>query len=219
MTTATQTPPVLRDDATKGHVGPIELLFDLVYVFTIIQLSHYVVEHLSLLGLLQATVLFLAVWWGWNYTAWAMNWLNPHARPVQLLLAVLMLAALTMAVAIPEGLGERAWMFVAGYVALQLIRGGVMTWVFRGQVMGRNYAHLSVWSLAASAVMALGLLATDELRLGIWALAVLIDYAGPRFNYWVPGRGSTPWTRGPSPNPTLRSGAGWCSSSRSVNPC
>jgi low temperature requirement protein LtrA len=45
-----------------GRVTFVELFFDLVFVFAITQLSHALLEHLTLLGLLQATLLFMAVW-------------------------------------------------------------------------------------------------------------------------------------------------------------
>ncbi|MGB3684275.1 MAG: low temperature requirement protein A [Ornithinimicrobium sp.] len=191
MSTDSSSQDLLRDDEVKGHVGPIELLFDLVYVFTIIQLSHYVVEHLSVLGLAQATVLFLAVWWGWNYTAWAMNWLNPHSRTVQLLLAVLMLAALCMAIATPYAFSDRATLFVSAYLVLQLVRSAFMVYAFRGQQMGQNYAQLLVWSGASGVLWVAGLFVPEDARLYVWALAVIVDYAAPRFGYWVPGKGAT----------------------------
>lgn len=186
------TATLLRRDQHQGQVGPIELLFDLVYVFTIIQLSHYVVAHLGGRGFAEAAVLFLAVWWGWNYTAWAMNWLNPFARSVQLLLAVLMLAALAMAVAIPDAFHERAGLFVAGYLVLQLLRSSVMVYAFRGQLMARNYAHLLAWSAAAGVIWVAGLFVDSELRLLAWALAVAVDYAAPFAGFWLPGRGTAP---------------------------
>ena len=193
----TPTSDLLRRDEHRGHVGPIELLFDLVYVFIIIQLSHYVVEHLNARGFAEAAVLFLAVWWGWNYTAWAMNWLNPFARSVQLLLAVLMLAALTTAVAIPEAFDERSGLFVAGYLALQLLRSAVMVVAFRGDVMARNYAHLLAWSALAGVFWVSGLFVDSDLRLLVWAVAVLVDYAAPFAGFWIPGRGSAPMSTWP----------------------
>ncbi|MEM7296596.1 MAG: low temperature requirement protein A [Pseudomonadota bacterium] len=65
---------------TPVKVTTIELFFDLVYVFAIIQLSHFLLHHLSWLGALEALTPFAAIWWAWNYTAWAANWKDPdHA--------------------------------------------------------------------------------------------------------------------------------------------
>ena len=49
-----------RDEAAK--VISLELFFDLVYVFAITQLSHYLLQHLTLLGALQTATLWFAVW-------------------------------------------------------------------------------------------------------------------------------------------------------------
>jgi low temperature requirement protein LtrA len=41
------TVPLARTGQRRSEVGPVELFFDLVYVFAIIQLSHLLIEHLS----------------------------------------------------------------------------------------------------------------------------------------------------------------------------
>ncbi|NEE03599.1 low temperature requirement protein A [Phytoactinopolyspora halotolerans] len=172
-------------------VGAVELFFDLVYVLTIIQLSHYLLYDLSWQGAAETAVLFLAVWWGWNYTAWAMNWLDPEHAGVRGLLVVLMLAALGMAIAIPDAFGGRAALFAAAYVIFQLIRSAFMVAAFRGQVMGRNYAQLLAWSGFAGVFWIAGAFVPDDAQLVVWALAVLIDYVAPLVGFWLPGVGGT----------------------------
>ena len=87
---------LLRARSVSGKEGnevkPVELLFDLVFVFAVTQLSHALLAHLDLKGALQAALLLVAVWWAWVYTAWATNWLDPDRTPVRLLLFALMLA-------------------------------------------------------------------------------------------------------------------------------
>ena len=131
-------------EGAAPDVGTAELLFDLVYVFAIIQLSHHLLAHLSVPGAAETLVLFLAVWWGWNYTAWAMNWLDPDHAAVRLLLAGLMLPALAMAIAIPDAFGADAGLFAGAYLVLQLTRSAFMVYAFRGRLMARNYAQLRV---------------------------------------------------------------------------
>lgn len=174
------------------EVGTIELFFDLVYVFAIIQLSHFLLAHLSGVGILEAGVLFLAVWWGWNYTAWAMNWLNPENVIVRALLAVLMLAALGMSISLPAAFANEALLFAGSYVTLQLLRSAFMVWACRGQALGRNYAHLLTWSGFASVFWIAGALVPDDLRLWLWLVAVVVDYAAPQVRFVLPGFGSRP---------------------------
>ncbi|MFC3493417.1 low temperature requirement protein A [Glycomyces rhizosphaerae] len=187
---------VLRERESTG-VGPVELFFDLVYVFAITQLSHFLLHHLGVEGALEFAVLFAAVWWGWNYTAWAANWLDPDNRTVQGFFALWMFASLGMAVAIPEAYGERAWLFVAAYLFLQLSRASFMVRAWRGQAMGRNYAQLLAWSAIAGVVWVAGVFVPDEARVWVWLGAVVLDYLGPRVNFWLPRVGGTPMSTWP----------------------
>src|SRR5262245_56952842 len=115
-----------RSGDAPPPVTTMELFFDLVYVFAVTQLSHHLAEHLTLRGAVQTLILFLAVWWAWNYTAWATNWIDPDRRPVRALMIVLMGLSLVMSAAIPEAFGERAAAFAIAYVALQLVRSTFM---------------------------------------------------------------------------------------------
>src|ERR1700742_2540182 len=66
-----------------SRVTNAELFFDLVFVFAITQLSHMLLGRFNALGAVQVTLLFLAVWWVWVYTAWVTNWLDPEQTPVR----------------------------------------------------------------------------------------------------------------------------------------
>ena len=57
-------PSHLRAGGDRGDhsVSPLELFFDLVFVFAVTQLSHYLLAHHTLAGALQTLVMFLAVW-------------------------------------------------------------------------------------------------------------------------------------------------------------
>ena len=83
----------------------MELFFDLVFVFAVTQLSHYLLEHHTALGALQTAVMFLAMWWARIYTAWATNWLDPGRTQIRLLLVFVMLLSLVLSSAIPGAFG------------------------------------------------------------------------------------------------------------------
>ena len=59
-----------RQIAPHQHhrVTYVELFFDLVFVFAVTQISHTLLAHFTPLGVLQVTLLFLAVWWVWVFT-------------------------------------------------------------------------------------------------------------------------------------------------------
>ncbi|AZT83816.1 low temperature requirement protein A [Marinobacter sp. NP-4(2019)] len=178
------------------HVTNMELFFDLVYVFSIIQLSHYLLAHQTAIGALEAFTLFAAVWWSWNYTAWATNWVNPDHLSGRILMIALMACALAMAIAMPSAFTAKAGLFVGAYVVMALLRAFYMALVFRGSRMGRNYAQLGLWS-ALSSVFWIAGAAFAECRLILWVIAVLVDYAAPYFGFWLPRLGATPMATWP----------------------
>jgi hypothetical protein len=55
-------PPLLRDRSGVQRVTNIELFFDLVYVFAVTQLSHYLIGHSTMAGALQTGLLLAMVW-------------------------------------------------------------------------------------------------------------------------------------------------------------
>lgn len=170
-------PALARTGHRRSEAGPIELFFDLVYVFAIIQLSHLLIEHLTWQGAAETVVVFAAVWWGWNYTAWAMNWLDPSRTSVQLLNGVLMLAALGMSIAIPSAFDQGAWLFVACYLFMGVLRPVFMMIAYRRHRLAANYRMLLVWTAGAGVVAALGIEVLPAPVLSIAVLAVLIVLA------------------------------------------
>jgi hypothetical protein len=154
-----------RSDDASPRVTQMELFFDLVYVFAITQLSDFLFAHRSPRGALEALILFLAVWWAWNYTAWATNWIDPERPPVALLMVVLMAISLVMSAAIPQAFDARGLAFAAAYVLLQLVRSGFVVWAFAaGERMRRNYAQLLAWSAIAAVPWLVGAVVHREDR-------------------------------------------------------
>jgi len=58
----------MREPATTGRVTNIELFFDLVYVFAVTQLSHFLLAHPDPAGALRAGLLLIMIWLLWVYT-------------------------------------------------------------------------------------------------------------------------------------------------------
>jgi low temperature requirement protein LtrA len=192
-----------RDAMREPEVTSAELFFDLVYVFAIVQLSEHLYDALTLRGALQTLVLFVGVWWSWNYTAWATNWIDPKRVPVAFLMVTLAGISLVMSTAIPDafaepGLPDRGLAFAGAYVALQLVRSAFMVYAFSlRETMGRNYAQLLAWSAIGGVVWIAGGLLHGDARLVAWAVAVAIELAAPLHGFWLPRLGGTPieeWT-------------------------
>jgi low temperature requirement protein LtrA len=188
----------LRDDRAQADhsVSPIELFFDLVFVFAVTQLSHYLLHHHTIAGALQTLIMFLAVWWAWIYTAWATNWLDPELPPVRLKLAIVMLLSLVLSSSIPDAFGRLGLTFALAYVAIQVGRTFYTAWA-KGEwrrAESKNLTRAGLYFVASAPLWIAGGIDPDpSRRLMLWAAALAIEYAGPVAFFVVPGLGrSTP---------------------------
>ena len=186
--------PLRARDGGEQPVTPLELFFDLVYVFAVTQLSHRLLEHLSVRGALETLMLLLVVWGVWVYTAWFTNWFDPDSLAVRLVLVAVMLASLVMSVAIPEAFGKRGLMFALAYVAIQVGRTAFTFIALRKSLGGshplsRTFQRILTWFVGAGVLWIIGGLLGGEARYAVWLLALAVDYSGPVVGYYIPGLG------------------------------
>jgi low temperature requirement protein LtrA len=181
---------LVRPREVARAVTPLELFFDLVYVFTVSQLSHNLLEHVDARGMAETVVLTLAVMYAWFMTVWTSNWLDGDRRPVQLLLLGLMFASLLMSTSVSGAFGDRAGLFVAGYLAIQLGRTAFAVWAFRGHRLHAHFVNALAWEVGTAPIWIAGIAADGDARLAIWAAATLIAYGGVIAGHPLPGRKS-----------------------------
>ena len=180
-----------RSGHESGRVTYVELFFDLVFVFAVTQLSHGLLHHLTPLGALETGLLMMAVWWVWIYTSWITNWLDPERAPVRMLLFVLMAAGVILSASFPTAFAGRGLTFAAAFVFMQVGRSLFMLWALKRHDDGnyRNFLRITLWLCLSAVFWIAGGFADPQLRLGLWAAAVAIEYVMPAAGMWVPGLG------------------------------
>ncbi|MBE9606113.1 low temperature requirement protein A [Acetobacteraceae bacterium H6797] len=180
-----------RGGHESGKVGMVELFFDLIFVFAVTQISHALLAEQTPLGILHAVIILGAVWWGWVYTAWVTNWLDPERMPVRLCLFALMAAGLAMSSAIHGAFHERGLAFAIAYVTLQLGRTGFTLWALRHETQERrrNFQRIFSWLATAGLLWVAGGLAPEGWREGLWIAALIVEFAGPATFFHTPGLG------------------------------
>ena len=201
MTAPSRSSP-LRHLRVRGEEGPqrtttVELFFDLVYVFAITQLSHLILDDLTVGGVARAAFLLVVVWWAWIYTTWMANWFDPASPAVRTILTGVMLASLLMAAAMPEAFDDRGMLFAASYVALQVGRNAAaMALLARDHRLRDVFERLLAWSVVSGALWLAGATLDGDQRLILWIPALALDLAAPVARYWLPDRGraaTTDW--------------------------
>lgn len=182
----------------ESQVTPLELFFDLVFVFAVTQLSHHLLQHLSLAGALQTLLLLVAVWMAWCYAAWLTNWFDPDQRVVRLVLVSISLASLLMSASLPDAFGERGLLFAGAAVTMQVGRSLFAVLALRGEPgLRRNFQRIATWSAAAGLLWLIGTFLDPGARGAVWLGAVAVDLIAPVVGFVTPGLGrsrTTDWT-------------------------
>lgn len=174
-----------------SRVTNAELFFDLVFVFAVTQISHTLLHHFTPLGVVEVTVLFLAVWWVWVYTAWVTNWLNPELTPVRILIFLMMLGGLVLSTTIPTAFEGRGLWFAIAYATMQV--GRTAFWLLatprHRTAVRHNAIRILVWLCGSAIFWILGGLSHGNERLWFWIVALAIEYVSPAVRFWVPKLG------------------------------
>jgi len=162
-------------DSTRDEVrvSTLELFFDLVFVFTITQLTTVLVSHPDGVGVLRVSLMLVVIWWMYGGYAWLTNVVAPDRLAYQLLLLGGMAAFLIISLAIPTAFGSGGVEFGLAYLVVVLIHAGLFT---RSQVGASGTAILKVAPLnlvAALAILGAGI-AGGAARGILWALAVAV---------------------------------------------
>lgn len=184
---------LLRATSREARVEPVELFFDLIFVFAITQLSHRLIAHPDPRGFLETTLLIVAIWWAWINTAWVTNWLDPRRTRVRLLLFAMMGAGLVVSMSIPDAFGARGLQFAVAYVAMELGRSLFMILANRvhNPPNALNFIRIFIWQAGAGVLWVAGGLMAGEERLWLWAGALALWTLAPLCYMYVPGLGAS----------------------------
>jgi low temperature requirement protein LtrA len=186
-----------RNAPHHHKVAPIELFFDLVFIFAVTQLSNYLADHFTLLGATQTLLMLIAVWWAWIYTTWVTNWLNPDTLPVRILLLVLMLPGLIGSSAIPKAFDTRGFAVALAYLGIQISRTVFFVWAAAPYPkVARNFQRVLVWLLAGGVLWIAGAMTDGWGRMWLWGAALTLEFVSPWVGFWVPRLGrslTTDW--------------------------
>lgn len=191
--------PLLRKRETEtATVSYSELLFDLIYVFSVTQLSHYLLHNLTWEGLLKETILWFAVWMLWQHTIWVTNWFNPDTRPIRILLFISMLVGLVMAAAIPYAFTYRGLIFAVCYVLIQAGRTLYIIGVLGDHHLAANFKRIMGWFCISAVFWITGAILQGEWQILLWIIAAICDYTAPMHGFALPRLGrsdsSKEWT-------------------------
>jgi low temperature requirement protein LtrA len=177
-TTAMPAEPEPQEELEE-QVTPLELFFDLVFVFAFTQVTALMAAHPTWEGVGQGMLVLAAVWWAWAGYAWLTNALHSDDGLARVGLLAAMAAMLIAALAVPQAFGDDSVVFGIAYFAVRAIHIAVYTYGapevdVRGAIRG-----LAPGLLAAPALIVVAGFLDGGAAAGLWIVALVIDYGTP----------------------------------------
>ena len=107
------------------RVSTLELFFDLVFVFTITQLTGVLVTGGDAASVVQVVAMFLVIWWMYDGYAWLTNAIATDRMRFRLLLLGGMGGFLVIALAIPQAYEGEGLAFGLAYLVVTVLHAGM----------------------------------------------------------------------------------------------
>ena len=166
-------------EGAEERVTPLELFFDLIFVFAITQVTGFVVDDPTWAGLAKGMLVLAMLWWAWTAYAWLTNTINPDEGEVRIAMFAAMGAMLIASLAVPDVFGDDALIFAFAYAFVRIAHLALYA------VAGRGDRDLlqAVARLATGATVAISLLFVaagldGRAQVIVWAVALVVDLLG-----------------------------------------
>jgi low temperature requirement protein LtrA len=169
-----------QPDAGEKRVAPLELFFDLVFVFALTQVTQLMSDNPTWEGLGQGMLVLVALWWAWGAYAWLTNYIAAENDRERLLMFAVMGAFLVAALAVPHAFDEDALLFGIAYAAARWLHIFIFAEANEDVDTGQAIVRLARTALPAPLLLiSAGLVDDGTARAVIWIVALGIDLAGP----------------------------------------
>jgi low temperature requirement protein LtrA len=183
------TAPSIQETPKQAYeVTPLELFFDLVFVFGVSQLSHHLLSYLSWRGAAETLVMLLAIFAVWFSTSWSATMFPVDEPRMRWMMLTVMLLGLFMNASVTRAFTTSPWPFILPFLLIQLGRAIWMIVNSTDAVFQDHYFRMLLWLIAATPLWVVGAMVGPEARLLWWVLAAGFDTIGRWLAHPIPGR-------------------------------
>jgi low temperature requirement protein LtrA len=164
----------------ERRTSPVELLWDLVFVFAVTQVSTLLSQDLSWTGLGHGMLLLALVWWAWSAFVWAANVEQERSRVLRSIFLLGSVFIFIAGLALPHVFGGQGTLFACTYAVVRLFHLALYVHASRqGSASLPAILGFASTVIAGMALLIGGSFLDGAPRAALWTLAVAIDYAGP----------------------------------------
>jgi low temperature requirement protein LtrA len=105
----------------EQRVTPLELFFDLVFVFALTQVTTVLSDNPTWSGLGHGLLILGVLWWAWAAYAWLTNTVDPGLGAVSAAMLVAMAAMFVAAIAVPDAFGSHGVLFGVAFLIVTVM--------------------------------------------------------------------------------------------------
>jgi low temperature requirement protein LtrA len=166
--------------AQERRSAPIELLWDLVFVFAITQVTTLLWRDLTWAGFGRAMLVLALVWWAWSAWVWAANAQAAASPMLRFCLLAASISIFISGLSIPHAFGGEGTLFALTYAIVRFLHLAVYVDASkRGNAKWSSMVGFVITITIGMVLLIAGSFADGALRIVLWVLAAAIDYAGP----------------------------------------
>jgi low temperature requirement protein LtrA len=171
--------------APADRVSAVELFFDLVFAFTLTQLTRMLERDLTPAGAGRVLLVFSALWYMYGGYAWLTNHVPPRRPAQKLALFVGMAGCFVAAIGIPHAFDGAGLLFGGGYLVVVIVH----LLVFTQSDVGEGVSRLAPYNLVGAVlIFGAGIAHSDVTLYGHWILGlfvmIVLPHLIPRWS-WV----------------------------------
>jgi low temperature requirement protein LtrA len=170
--------PVAVPAMPAARVSTLELFFDLVFVFTITQLTALLANTTTVVVTLRVMLMLAIILWMYGGYAWLTNAIAPDTRFRRTFFLVGMGGFLGISLSIPDAFGSTGWLFGLGYFVVNAVHSGLIV-ALAGPNASRVFARLGPMNLATAILVLVGGFLPLEWRYVFWVAALALLIASP----------------------------------------
>jgi low temperature requirement protein LtrA len=163
-------------------VAPLELFFDLVFVFGFTQVTTLLADNATWAGLGHALLILTALWWAWAAYAWLTNTLDPGEGTVIGVMLVAIGAMFVAALAVPEAFGDEGVVFGAAFLIVNVMQVALYALAAGGdRDLLQAIVRVVPWVLGGATLILAAGFVDGWLRAVLWVAALAVGFFGPAF--------------------------------------
>lgn len=177
--------PRIREGTQEAVVTPLELFFDLVFVFALTQVTAYMADELSRHGVLRGLLIVMLLWWSWTAYAWIANVVSADEGQIKLVMLAAMAAMFVMALCIPEAFVDAPG-GLSGPVVLAIcylifrVMHLLLFWILSQDDRGlrQQVLRFTPSVLGSTALLLIASNFIGWVQTALWVAALAVDYIG-----------------------------------------